>query len=221
MFFFQTLFSESGFSENGWFSFKRVFFFEMSPFFQEIFFFKGFFFAEGLCFVKGCFFSELFFKKKNVFFRLFFQRFSQGFLKSCFFFLRSFFCQIFFLHVFFLSIFLQSFCSSSEGFFFCFTIFSSDVYFFFFECFFKVFCFYCKGFLLTDFLVIVLIDFVIGLIMLIIIKSGLVSFSYHVMKVNDVLLPELNQGPADLQSAALTTGLSTLEILITIVEDEA
>ena len=75
-------------------------------------------------------------------------------------------------------------------------------------------------FLLTDFLVIVLIDVVIGLIKLIIIKSGLVSLSYHIMKVNHVLLPELNQGPADLQSAALTTGLCTLEILITIVADE-
>ena len=47
--------------------------------------------------------------------------------------------------------------------------------------------------LLTDFLVIVLIDVVIGLIKLIIIKSGLVSLSYHIMKVNHVLLPELNQ----------------------------
>ena len=74
--------------------------------------------------------------------------------------------------------------------------------------------------MLTDFLVIVLIDVVIGLTMLIIIKSGSVSFSYHVMKVNRVLHPELNQGPADLQSAALTTGLCTLEILITIVADE-
>ena len=74
--------------------------------------------------------------------------------------------------------------------------------------------------MLTDFLVIVLIDVVIGLIMLIIRKSGFVSLSYHIMKVNHVLLPELNQGPADLQSAALTTGLCTLKILITIVADE-
>ena len=32
----------------------------------------------------------------------------------------------------------------------------------------------------------------------------------HVMNVNHDLQPELNQGPADLQSAALTTGLCTL-----------
>ena len=70
--------------------------------------------------------------------------------------------------------------------------------------------------MLTDFLVIVLIDVAIGLIMLIIIKSGLVSLSYHVMKVNNVLHPELNQGPADLQSAALTTVLCTLEICVQI-----
>ena len=60
--------------------------------------------------------------------------------------------------------------------------------------------------MLTDFLVIVLIDVVIGLIMLIIRMLCLVSLSYHVTKVNHVLLPEMNQGPADLQSAALTTG---------------
>ena len=70
--------------------------------------------------------------------------------------------------------------------------------------------------MLTDFLVIVLIDVVIGLIMLIIRKSSLVSLSYHVTKVNNVLHPELNQGPADLQSAALTTGLCTLEICVQI-----
>ena len=40
------------------------------------------------------------------------------------------------------------------------------------------------------------------------------------MKAIPDLHPELNQGPADLQSAALTTGLCTLEILITIVADE-
>ena len=36
------------------------------------------------------------------------------------------------------------------------------------------------------------------------------------MKVNHVLHLELNQGPADLQSAALTTGLCTLEICVQI-----
>ena len=70
--------------------------------------------------------------------------------------------------------------------------------------------------MLTDVLVIVLFHVVIGLLMLIIIKSGLVSLSYHVMKVNHVLLSELNQGPADLQSAALTTGLCTFEICVQI-----
>ena len=70
--------------------------------------------------------------------------------------------------------------------------------------------------MLTDFLVLVLIDVVIGLIMLIIRKSSLVSLSYHVTKVNNVLHPELNKGPADLQSAALTTGLCTLEICVQI-----
>ena len=70
--------------------------------------------------------------------------------------------------------------------------------------------------MLTDFLVIVLFDVVIGLLMLIIIKSGLVSLFFHVMRVNYVLHPELNQGPADLQSAALTTGLCTLEICVQI-----
>ena len=76
--------------------------------------------------------------------------------------------------------------------------------------------FWDEGGLLTDFLVIVLFDVVIGLLMSTIIKSGLVSLSYHVMKVNHVLLPELNQGPADLQSAASTTGLCTLEVCVQI-----
>ena len=38
-------------------------------------------------------------------------------------------------------------------------------------------------------------------------KSSLVSLSYHVMKVNNDARPELHQGPADLQSVALTTEL--------------
>ena len=50
--------------------------------------------------------------------------------------------------------------------------------------------------MLTDFLVIVLTHIVIGLILL-----------DHVMMFNHDLRPELNQGPADLQSAALTTEL--------------
>ena len=70
--------------------------------------------------------------------------------------------------------------------------------------------------MLTDFLVIVLIDVVIGLMMLIIRKSSSVSLPYHVTKVSNVLHPELNQGPADLQSAALTTGLCTLELCVQI-----
>ena len=51
--------------------------------------------------------------------------------------------------------------------------------------------------ILTDFLVI-----------------GLIRLLDHVTKVNHDLRPDLNQGPADVQSAALTTELCTLEICV-------
>ena len=56
--------------------------------------------------------------------------------------------------------------------------------------------------LLTEFLVIVLIEILIELIILIIWMIWLLD---HVMNVNHDFHPELNQGPADLQSTALTT----------------
>ena len=58
--------------------------------------------------------------------------------------------------------------------------------------------------MLTDFLVIVVITVLIGLILLNIWMIWFVSLSYPVKKVNHDFHPELNQGPADLQSAAPT-----------------
>ena len=63
----------------------------------------------------------------------------------------------------------------------------------------------CKNiFLLTDFLVIVVITVLFGLILLNIWMIWFVSLSYPVKKVNHDFHPELKQGPADLQSVALT-----------------
>ena len=58
--------------------------------------------------------------------------------------------------------------------------------------------------MLTDFLVIVVITVLVGLVLLNIWMIWFVSLSYPVKKVNHDFHPELNQGPADLQSAAPT-----------------
>ena len=67
---------------------------------------------------------------------------------------------------------------------------------------------------LTDFLVIVVITALIGLIMLYRCAGLFIRLSDPVMKINHALHPELNQGPADLQSAALTIELCTLGFCI-------
>ena len=67
--------------------------------------------------------------------------------------------------------------------------------------------------LLNDFLV-------IGLMLLIICFVGFVRLSDPVTKVTHDFHVELNQGPADLQSAALTTELCTLGICVQINKPE-
>ena len=58
--------------------------------------------------------------------------------------------------------------------------------------------------MLTDFLVIVVITVLIGLLLLNIWMIWFITMSDPVKKINHDFHPELNQGPADLQSVALT-----------------
>ena len=100
---------------------------------------------------------------------------------------------------------------SGVGFFFLcfsFSFFFEILFFQVFSWWFFIFHFSPKVW--TDFLVIVVITVLIGLIMWYRCADWFVRLSDPVTKVNHDLHPELNQGPADLQSAALTTGPCTL-----------